>query len=169
MLYYYHQIKVLNSTYYLVKKDNNLIFIGQENGSLAEILKKFNNQLILDPNKENYFEIQKQLEAYFLEKQTSLTFPIELIGTPFQQKVWKLLTTIEYGKTKTYLEVAQMLGDHKKVRAVANAIGQNPLLIVIPCHRVIGSDGKLHGYRGGIKMKQALLNLERQEQTNANN
>jgi len=165
---YYHQIKILNSTYYLVKKDHNLIFIGQENGKVTEVLNKY-NQAIKATNDKDFFEIQKQLEAYFLQKQTKLTFPIELIGTPFQQKVWKVLKTIKYGETKTYLEIAKILGDSKKVRAVANAIGKNPLLIVIPCHRVIGTDGKLHGYRGGIEMKKTLLNLEREKSNNANN
>jgi methylated-DNA-[protein]-cysteine S-methyltransferase len=71
------------------------------------------------------------------------------------------LQTVQYGETKTYLQIAQLLKMPKKVRAVANAIGKNPLLIIIPCHRIIGSDGKMHGYRGSLAMKTKLLTLER--------
>lgn len=82
-------------------------------------------------------------------------------GTPFQMSVWKNLTKIPYGETRTYKEIAENIGKPKAVRAVANAIGRNPLPILIPCHRVIGSDGKLHGYRYGIEIKRKLLAIEK--------
>ena len=86
--------------------------------------------------------------------------PIELIGTDFQKQVWKLLEQIPYGKTISYLELSKQLGDVKAIRAVANANGKNPLWILIPCHRVIGSDGSLTGYAGGLHRKKWLLEHE---------
>ena len=81
-------------------------------------------------------------------------------GTEFQKKVWRQLETIPFGKTLSYLELSKQLGDVKAIRAVANANGKNPLWIIIPCHRVIGSDGSLTGYAGGLYRKQWLLNHE---------
>ena len=89
--------------------------------------------------------------------------PLETIGTAFQQQVWNALLTIPYGETRSYKEQAQQLGNPKAVRAVAAANGQNKVSILIPCHRVIGSDGKLTGYAGGLNRKQSLLALERGE------
>lgn len=81
-------------------------------------------------------------------------------GTDFQQKVWQELLNIPYGQTKTYKDIAKNIGNEKAVRAVATAIGKNPLMIITPCHRVIGSDGKMHGYAYGINLKKKLLDLE---------
>ena len=81
-------------------------------------------------------------------------------GTNFQQKVWQELLNIPYGQTKTYKDIAKNIGNEKAVRAVATAIGKNPLMIITPCHRVIGSDGKMHGYAYGINLKKKLLDLE---------
>lgn len=81
-------------------------------------------------------------------------------GTNFQQKVWQELLNIPYGQTKTYKDIAKNIGNEKAVRAVATAIGKNPLMVIIPCHRVIGSDGKMHGYAYGINLKKKLLDLE---------
>ena len=81
-------------------------------------------------------------------------------GTNFQQKVWQELLNIPYGQTKTYKDIAKNIGNEKAVRAVASAIGKNPLMIITPCHRVIGSDGKMHGYAYGINLKKKLLDLE---------
>lgn len=88
---------------------------------------------------------------------------METIGTAFQQQVWNALLTIPYGETRSYKEQAQQLGNPKAIRAVAAANGQNKVSILIPCHRVIGSDGKLTGYAGGLNRKQSLLALERGE------
>lgn len=81
-------------------------------------------------------------------------------GTNFQQKVWQELLNTPYGQTKTYKDIAKNIGNEKAVRAVATAIGKNPLMIITPCHRVIGSDGKMHGYAYGINLKKKLLDLE---------
>ena len=101
-----------------------------------------------------------QLREYFEGKRTQFDLQINLEGSEFQKKVWNQLQTIPYGKTISYLQLSQQLGDVKAIRAVANANGKNPLWIVIPCHRVIGSDGSLTGYAGGLHRKQWLLEHE---------
>jgi methylated-DNA-[protein]-cysteine S-methyltransferase len=102
----------------------------------------------------------KQLKEYFKRKRREFELPLEIIGTDFQKKVWKELLKIPYGETITYNQLALNLGDKKVIRAAAAANGANPLPIVIPCHRVIGSDGNLVGYGGGLDVKQQLLELE---------
>ncbi|RTY70425.1 methylated-DNA--[protein]-cysteine S-methyltransferase [Flavobacterium sp. LS1P28] len=101
-----------------------------------------------------------QLNEYFEGKRTDFDFKLNPKGTEFQQKVWKSLLDIPYGKTRTYLEQSKILGDVKAIRAVASANGKNPLWIVVPCHRVIGTDGSLTGYAGGLWRKKWLLEHE---------
>jgi methylated-DNA-[protein]-cysteine S-methyltransferase len=101
-----------------------------------------------------------QLEDYFNGKRDHFNLTVNPKGTAFQKKVWKSLLKIPYGKTKSYLEQSKSLGDVKAIRAVASANGKNPLWIVIPCHRVIGSDGSLTGYAGGVWRKKWLLAYE---------
>lgn len=101
-----------------------------------------------------------QLNDYFDGKRNDFTFKLNPKGTEFQQKVWKALLEIPYGKTRTYLEQSKLLGDVKAIRAVASANGKNPLWIVVPCHRVIGTDGSLTGYAGGLWRKKWLLEHE---------
>jgi len=98
-----------------------------------------------------------QLEEYFKGNRDHFNLTVNPIGTAFQIKVWKSLLKIKYGKTKSYLEQSKALGDVKAIRAVATANGKNPLWIVIPCHRVIGADGSLTGYAGGLWRKKWLL------------
>jgi methylated-DNA-[protein]-cysteine S-methyltransferase len=98
-----------------------------------------------------------QMEAYWAGTLRSFSIPLDLQGSPFQTKVWESLLTIPWGRTRTYLEQARALGDEKAIRAVASANGRNPVAIVVPCHRVIGSDGSLTGYAGGLDRKRALL------------
>ena len=102
----------------------------------------------------------KQLQEYFNSQRTDFTFKLNPKGTDFQQKVWNALLDIPFGKTRTYLEQSKFLGDPKAIRAVASANGKNPLWIVVPCHRVIGSDGSLTGYAGGLWRKKWLLEHE---------
>ena len=101
-----------------------------------------------------------EIEAYFAGTRTSFSFAINPIGTDFQKKVWNELLNIPFGKTISYLELSKKLGDVKAIRAVASANGKNPLWIVVPCHRVIGTDGSLTGYAGGLWRKQWLLEHE---------
>jgi methylated-DNA-[protein]-cysteine S-methyltransferase len=101
-----------------------------------------------------------QLKEYFAEGRKSFDFLMNPQGTPFQKKVWEALRDIPYGKTLSYMELSKKLGDPKAIRAVASANGKNPLWIVIPCHRVVGSDGSMVGYAGGMHRKKWLLNHE---------
>lgn len=101
-----------------------------------------------------------QLREYFSRDRKSFSLKLNPQGTTFQQKVWNELLTIPFGKTLSYLQLSQQLGDVKAIRAVASANGKNPLWIIVPCHRVIGSDGSLTGYAGGLSRKQWLLEHE---------
>lgn len=101
-----------------------------------------------------------QLQEYFEGKRTEFTFKLNPQGTEFQQKVWQELLNIPFGKTTSYMDLSKKLGDVKAIRAVASANGKNPLWIVVPCHRVIGSDGSLTGYAGGLWRKKWLLEHE---------
>jgi methylated-DNA-[protein]-cysteine S-methyltransferase len=105
-------------------------------------------------------KVIQQINEFFQVKRREFSFPIRLKGTDFQVKIWKLLSRIPYGTSLAYVKVAQAYGDAKMVRAVAAAIAKNPILIAVPCHRVIGSDGSLVGYSGGIDVKRQLLELE---------
>ncbi|MBC5861899.1 methylated-DNA--[protein]-cysteine S-methyltransferase [Flavobacterium turcicum] len=105
-------------------------------------------------------EAVQQLQEYFNSQRIHFTFKLNPKGTDFQQKVWNALLDIPFGKTRTYLEQSKFLGDPKAIRAVASANGKNPLWIVVPCHRVIGSDGSLTGYAGGLWRKKWLLEHE---------
>ncbi|MEZ4857261.1 MAG: methylated-DNA--[protein]-cysteine S-methyltransferase [Flavobacteriaceae bacterium] len=105
-------------------------------------------------------ETMTQLTEYFEGKRTAFNLPLKPQGTPFQKKVWTQLQQIPYGKTSSYQEMANTLGDPKVIRAAAAANGKNPIAIIIPCHRVIGSDGSLTGYAGGLHRKKWLLQHE---------
>ena len=112
-----------------------------------------------NPN-ELALKCKEQLTEYFDKKRTTFTIPILPHGTDFQISVWKQLLNIPYGRTSSYLEIAKELGDKRKLRAVGNANSKNPIPIIIPCHRVIGSNGNLVGYAGGLDNKEWLLKHE---------
>jgi methylated-DNA-[protein]-cysteine S-methyltransferase len=105
-------------------------------------------------------EIIGQLEEYFAGTRSAFTVPVAPAGTPFQRAVWRELTTIPYGQRRTYGQIAETLGGPRLTRAVGAANARNPISIVVPCHRVVGSDGSLTGYAGGLARKQFLLDLE---------
>lgn len=106
-------------------------------------------------------DVIKQLEEYFDGERRIFEIPIAPKGTEFQQKVWRALTDIPYGETRTYGEIAQQTGNPRACRAVGNANNKNPIMIVIPCHRVIGSNGDLTGYACGLDIKKYLIDLEK--------
>lgn len=113
------------------------------------------------PAHNNYFEcLQKELNEYFGGNRKEFTIPLQLVGTPFQQDVWKILQLIPYGEKISYKDEAKLLKKPNASRAVANANGQNLISILIPCHRIIQSNGKLGGYSSGIDKKEFLLKLE---------
>ena len=106
-------------------------------------------------------EAYRQLSEYLLGERKRFDLPLKPQGTVFQQEVWKALRDIPYGETRSYKQIAEAIGNPKAVRAVGMANNQNPLLIVVPCHRVIGANGKLVGYAAGIEKKEFLLKLEK--------
>jgi methylated-DNA-[protein]-cysteine S-methyltransferase len=111
-------------------------------------------------NEKPFVHVRKQLQAYFSGRLRKFTLQLAPEGTPFQLQVWQSLKKIPYGKTVSYGEIAKSIGNPSASRAVGAANGQNPLSIIIPCHRVIGSTGKLVGYGGGLSKKEQLLSLE---------
>ncbi|NCB92644.1 MAG: methylated-DNA--[protein]-cysteine S-methyltransferase [Clostridia bacterium] len=134
----------------------------EEEETLKEIL--FENQNIQDADRKStsFLEmVEEQLKEYFEGKRRTFSFSISPQGTEFQRKVWKALEGIPYGEVKTYGQIASEIGSPKGSRAVGMANHNNPIPIVIPCHRVIGKNGSLTGYAGGLEKKTALLTLER--------
>ena len=121
----------------------------------------FFNATIIQGENPHFNILEKELEEYFKGELKEFKVPLAPVGTDFQKQVWEVLRGIPYGTTRSYQEQALILGNPKAVRAVANANGLNKISIIIPCHRVIGSDGKLTGYGGGIWRKQKLLELEK--------
>ena len=109
-------------------------------------------------------ETKNQLQAYFDKKRTTFDLPLLFVGTDFQQSVWKALEQIEYGKIQTYLSLSKQLNNPKAIRAVASANGANAISIIIPCHRIVGSNQELVGYAGGLPAKKKLLALEQGNQ-----
>jgi methylated-DNA-[protein]-cysteine S-methyltransferase len=105
-------------------------------------------------------ELEGQLTAYFLGQLRRFSIPVDMRGTPFQQEVWRSLQGIEFGQIRSYGQVATQIGRPKAVRAVGAANGANPVPVIVPCHRVIGANGKLTGYAGGLPLKLQLLKIE---------
>lgn len=103
---------------------------------------------------------REELSRFFAGERVSFTVPLETHGTPFQERVWQVLRELPYGASVSYSHVAQMVGSPRAVRAVAQAIGRNPCLLLLPCHRVVGKDGSLTGYAAGLELKARLLALE---------
>ncbi len=133
--------------------------IGDKDGiSSVSILNS--NEIISDLIPEELQDCVYQLQEYFQNTRNSFNLKLNPQGTDFQKTIWQLLQTIPFGKTMSYLELSKQFGDVKAIRAVANANGKNPLWIIVPCHRVIGSDGSLTGYAGGLHRKQWLLEHE---------
>ena len=125
-----------------------IAFPGQHDASLADGASE-----VLDA-------AQAQLAEYFAGRRERFALPLDIRGTAFQQRVWQALTRIPFGQTRSYADIARDIGQHRAVRAVGAANGRNPLPIVVPCHRVIGSDGSLTGFAGGVELKRRLLRLE---------
>ena len=141
----------------LVASDTGLAAILWENDRpgrvrLGEMIENEDNAILA--------ETAKQLGAYFAGTLTAFTVPLDFAGTDFQKSVWHALLTIPFGETRSYAEIARQIGRPSAVRAVGAANGRNPISIIAPCHRVIGSNGALTGFAGGLEAKQLLLGLE---------
>ena len=113
------------------------------------------------PDEQVFADVAEQLDAYFAGDLLAFDLDLDLIGTEFQRKVWQALLTIPYGETRTYGEIAREIGSAGASRAVGLANGHNPIGIIVPCHRVIGANGSLTGYGGGLERKRYLLDMER--------
>lgn len=139
----------------LVAHDSALVAILWESEPLVQFAAKTPLHPLLR-------ECERQLDEYFAGRRREFSLDLDFDGTKFQKSVWRELLSIPYGKTETYGEIAARIGRPTAVRATGGAIGKNPIPIVVPCHRVIGSNGKLTGFAGGLKIKKALLALEAQ-------
>ena len=143
--------------------EEGIVYVGTPNASFSEVEvwanKRFKNYTF-EENRAVIAPYLEQLEAYFKGEVSEFTLPIHVDGTPFQLAVWNALKEVQYGTTVSYSEIAERIGRPKAVRAVGAAIGANPILAIIPCHRVVGKNGKMTGFRGGIPMKEFLLRLE---------
>lgn len=113
-----------------------------------------------DPQQPILIETERQLREYFAGTRNQFDLPLEPTGTEFQKKVWRALQEIPFGQTRSYLDLAKSIGSAKAVRAVGAANGKNPLSIVVPCHRIVGANGTLTGFAGGLEAKAKLLALE---------
>ncbi len=141
---------------YLVASNEGLrgVFFGKQN---LKLVKQLN---LLNPVDKILAQASEQLEEYFAGKRKRFSLALHFTGTVFQKKVWQALSIIPFGQTVSYREIAKQIKNPRAVRAVGSANGKNPFCIIIPCHRVISSDGKLGGYSGGLAIKRALLKHE---------
>mgnify|MGYP006150699333 FL=1 len=144
----------------LVAHDQALVAVMWDNEDhkrvrLAELIEDRQHPMLL--------RVKKQLEQYFVGQRQQFDLPLDFQGTDFQQQVWQALLTIPYGEKRSYKDIAVQIGNEKAVRAVGAANGRNPISIIAPCHRVIGSSGALVGFAGGLDKKQILLSLEQSQ------
>ena len=154
--------KLYNETEHYCWYDSpiGILKIAEDDQGITEV--SFQEEIGAD-QKEGSLYLEKtlrQLEEYFAGTRRSFDVPLSLKGTEFQKKVWHALKEIPYGHTACYQEVAAMIGNEKASRAIGNANHHNPVVIIVPCHRVIRADGSIGGYGGGIERKKYLLNLE---------
>ena len=137
------------------------LIIGEENGAITRVTWTQLPKDYLQEETELILECRNQLEEYFAGKRMTFDLPLAPKGTEFQQKVWSALQDIPYGEVCTYKDIAVAIDNPKGCQAVGGANGKNPIAIIIPCHRVIGKNGKLVGYAGGMENKKFLLELEK--------
>lgn len=142
----------------LVASDAGLAAILWENDPPSRVRLSI---VVEAPDHPVLLDAERQLDEYFAGRRTSFDMKLDFAGTEFQRKVWQALLEIPFGQTRTYGQIARQLGKPKAMRAVGAANGRNPISIIAPCHRVIGADGGLTGFAGGLKVKEYLLGMER--------
>ncbi len=157
---YLHRYESPLGVYILVSSDEGLACVKPEEQSFPDLDKWERQGARFEEGGAYNAQAAAQLDAYFAGELTEFDVPLDMRGTPFQRRVWQELTTIPYGQTLSYGEVAASIGMPTASRAVGSANGSNPVSIIVPCHRVIGASGKLVGYGGGLHRKDALLSLE---------
>lgn len=167
MKLYYDEIDSPIGPLFVVADENNValrIDFGTKE-DVDEKVSKWGTRYFNDPvfihNPDKVKEVKKELLSYFTKERQGFTFEYKFYGTDFQKQVWEALFTIPYGETKTYKDIAVAIKNPKAVRAVGGAVNKNPFSIVAPCHRVIGMNGKMVGYGGGLAKKEFLLNHEK--------
>ncbi len=151
----WHMLSPIGSLY-LVASDQGLqgVFWGPQSAPLVNSIEGNEPAILI------LAQAERELSEYFAGSRKDFHIPLEIKGTPFQKTVWSELQKIPYGKTTSYKDIAQKVSSEKAVRAVGTANGRNPLSIIVPCHRVIASNGTLSGYAGGVNIKETLLRLE---------
>ena len=156
-----HGIKTVHRKYFSTPVG---VLCGEDDGEALTALYVVKGQLRISEPEDSPLlrETEQELEEYFEGKRKNFNLPLHPEGTEFQKKVWEALKQIPYGETRSYQDIARMVGNPAACRAVGGANHKNPLMILIPCHRVIGADGGLTGYGGGLDMKRYLLELEKQ-------
>ena len=148
-------------TYLITASQRGVVCIKPEDQIDARLARWEKAGTQLEPGRNQHTETMLQeMDAYFRGDLQQFSVPVDLRGTPFRRQVWEALCGIPYGKTLTYGELARSIGRPEAARAVGNAIGSNPISIAVPCHRVVGANGSLTGYGGGLHRKDALLRLE---------
>lgn len=154
---------------HIAATEKGLCYVALPNESLNTI-QEWVKRYCADPK---FIECEEKLEIYldqireyFLKQRKQFSIPMDLKGTPFQLSVWRELAQIPFGETRTYSQIANKIGNPQASRAVGAATGRNPLPLIIPCHRVVGKNGKLTGFRGGLSLKNTLLQLEGHEKYN---
>jgi len=152
----------INTAEYLYESPFGIIKIGSDGSAITYVKLLNDNNRIGEKTSDNLTDkTAKQLDEYFSGKRLSFNLPLNPQGTDFQRSVWNALCVVPYGETKSYKQIAEIIMKPKACRAVGAANNKNPIWIIIPCHRVIGSNGALIGYGGGLEMKKYLLDLER--------
>lgn len=151
-------------TGFIVVSNKGLCYVSHFTKNLDDVIdwqmRVYPNSILISDSEE-IKPYKKQFEEYLEGTRAEFDLPIDVKGTPFQEEVWEALYQIPYGGTASYLDIAHMIGrDYKSSQAIGGAVGRNPISIVCPCHRVVGSDGSLTGYSGGIENKISLLNHE---------
>ena len=154
----YTTLAVPNDVIYIAATNKGLCYVGNEEQELLDFAAKRKATLVQDDEAMTMY--RTQFSRYFAGDLEAFDLKLDVIGTALQQQVWQTLMTIPFGEVWTYSDVAEKIGKPTAVRAVANAIGRNPVLVVIPCHRDIGKNRKLTGFRSGLAMKKTLLHLE---------
>lgn len=160
---FYTSVILLERPFILAATERGLCYVDSSEESLTNLsswIKRSMPTFSLIEDTEFMAPYEQELKSYLNGDLTKFAAPLAINGTKFQLLVWDALREIPYGKTVNYTDIAEAINQPKAVRAVANAIGANPLLIFIPCHRVIGKDGSLTGFRSGINLKRQLLTIE---------
>ncbi|WP_232697400.1 methylated-DNA--[protein]-cysteine S-methyltransferase [Brevibacillus daliensis] len=162
---YWSLLKFRDWSFYIASTSKGLVFVGSQNKPFEELSewakKRFPGSPLVEGD-EKLGSYAAEITQYLEGKRKNFTVPFDYNGTAFQLAVWNALCEIPYGQTQSYSDIANSINKPAAVRAVGAAIGANPVLITVPCHRVVGKNGSLTGYRGGLEMKTLLLDLERQ-------